>query len=126
MSSETAADERTGTAPIASRTRAGSRGSAAARSRAARSRARSLEELAEELKPTNNGQRIALAIASIIGDEAEVTAARITAEFERMTWRVPVNVAASVRQAARAGLVDLEGPTGTRLTPAGEQYVTGG
>ncbi|MGO2750049.1 MAG: hypothetical protein ACTIA6_08350 [Pseudoclavibacter sp.] len=124
VATESAATTRAGTTPIASRTRAGARSGAGGRSRAA-AQAKSLEELAAELKPTNNGQRIALAIASILRSDGEVSAASISSEFERMTWRVPVNVAASVRQAARAGLVDLEGPTGTRLTAAGERYVAG-
>ena len=124
VATESAAGSRAGTTPIASRTRAGARGGAGSRSRAA-AQVKSLEELAAELKPTNNGQRIALAIASILRGDGEVSASSISGEFERMTWRVPVNVAASIRQAARAGLVDLEGPTGTRLTPAGERYVAG-
>lgn len=116
---------RAGVPAIASRTRAGARSGAARRSRVA-AQTKGLEELAAELRPTNNGQRIALAIASILGAEGDVSPATIAREFERMTWRVPVNVAASVRQAARAGLVDLDGPSGTRLTPAGDRYVTGG
>ncbi|PPF46150.1 hypothetical protein C5B85_05810 [Pseudoclavibacter sp. AY1F1] len=121
---EAATGSRAGTTPIASRTRAGARGGAAGRSRAA-AQAKSLEERAAELKPTNNGQRIALAIDSILSADSEVSSATISGEFERMTWRVPVNLAASVRQAARAGLVDLEGPSGTRLTAEGERYVSG-
>lgn len=116
---------RAGVPAIASRTRAGARSGSARRSRVA-AQTKGLEELAAELRPTNNGQRIALAIASILGADGDVSPATIAREFERMTWRVPVNVAASVRQAARAGLVDLDGPTGTRLTPAGDRYVTGG
>ncbi|PPF76884.1 hypothetical protein C5B99_05105 [Pseudoclavibacter sp. Z016] len=125
---DSAPDSRGGSTstPIASRTRAGARGAASSRSRAASQAKRSLEDLASDLKPTNNGQRIAIAVAAILSADGEVTAAEIANAFERMTWRVPVNVAASVRQAARAGLVELEGPTGTRLSEDGERYVAGG
>ncbi|WP_424465902.1 hypothetical protein [Pseudoclavibacter helvolus] len=112
-------------ASIGSRTRAGARSGGTGRPRATAARSWGLDEAAAALRPTNNGQRIALAIASILDGDGEVSAVSIAREFERMTWRVPVNVPASIRQAARAGLVDLEGPTGTRLTPDGERYVSG-
>lgn len=123
---DSAADSRRGgRTPISSRTRAGARGAASSRPRAASPARRGLEDLASDLKPTNNGQRIAIAVAAILSTGDEVSAAAIANAFERMTWRVPVNVAASVRQAARAGLIELEGPTGTRLTEEGERYVAG-
>lgn len=123
---DSAADSRRGgRTPISSRTRAGARGAASSRPRAASPARRGLEDLASDLKPTNNGQRIAIAVAAILSTGDEVSAAAIANVFERMTWRVPVNVAASVRQAARAGLIELEGPTGTRLSEEGERYVAG-
>ncbi len=125
---DSAPDSRGGSTstPIASRTRAGARGAASSRSRAASQTKRSLDDLASDLKPTNNGQRIAIAVAAILSADGEVSAAAIANAFERMTWRVPVNLAASVRQAARAGLIELEGPTGVRLSEDGERYVAGG
>lgn len=84
------------------------------RRRSAQRAAPDLAELAAAHPPRNNDQRNSLIVQAHELASTAATLEEIAADYERMGWRVPVNLAASLRQSMRNGLV-LRGGDGGYL-----------
>lgn len=73
--------------------------------------------------PRNNDQRTAIIVAHLEQGRKPVDETAIAAMYEKLAWRVPVNMGTSLRQAVRSGFLDA-GELGTvSLGEAGRAWL---
>lgn len=80
---------------------------------------RTLTALAKQAPPSNNNQRNTVIVAWLQTHDHPVTPQRVAAAYERMSWRVPVNVTASLRTSIRNGLLLVDADDRILVSEAG-------
>lgn len=83
---------------------------------------RTLRGLANQAPPSNNDQRNVVITTWLITRGHEVTPRAVAAGYERMSWRVPVNIGSSLRQTIRKGLLAVGDDDTIFVTRAGAAH----